>query len=256
MKKALIYILSAFAFVSCVDRIVPHGAVGQISVELMTELPVKSATELTSEEASMYRISVLDESGNPAKKESGEEITTIFYKGFQTVTVPLDQEYQVTAESCTIEESERGNGCARYFGNSGLFALNTSNIYQKARITCHQTNALVTVVFDPSLTGRFTDLMVTLTSGSRTLQISESDQVTMTYFTPASLSYTVSGIYTETAYDVDISSLSPVVLEAEDNIRLVIKLDLTHGQSAMPSISVVEEYAAESEEDCIIDPYM
>ena len=134
--------------------------------------------------------------------------------------------------------------------------MNASNIYQEARITCYQTNALVTVVFDPSVSGRFTDLKVTLTSGGRTLEITESAQETKAYFTPDPLTYTVSGIYAETSYEVNIPSASPVTLDSKDNVRIIVKLDLTHGQVQMPALSVIEEYAHDEEEDCVIDPYM
>lgn len=253
--------LSVLVLASCADRIALQGTAGQISVELMNELPVKSAEELTPEEAAMYRISVLDAAGAPAvyedpEEKKGQQIHAVYYKDFETVTVALDKQYQVTAESCTVEESEAGYGCARYFGNSGLFELNASNIYQKVRIVCSQTNALVTVVFDPSVKGCFTGLKVTLDSGSRTLVIPESADDAETYFTPGQLSYTVSGTYAETSYNVNIPSSSALALQAKDNIRIVVKLDLTHGQADMPSLSVTEEYATESEEDCVIDPYM
>lgn len=261
MRKAVSYLILLSALFSCADGIGVQETGGRISVELMADVPVKSPTVLTPEEASMYRISVLDASGNPAVHESpqekkGQQIPTVYYKDFETVTVLLDQQYQVTAESCTVEESEQGYGCARYLGNSGLFTLNASNIYQEARITCYQTNALVTVVFDPSVSGRFTDLKVTLTSGGRTLEITESAQETKAYFTPDPLTYTVSGIYAETSYEVNIPSASPVTLDSKDNVRIIVKLDLTHGQVQMPALSVIEEYAHDEEEDCVIDPYM
>lgn len=261
MKRTIIYIFAAFILASCADKVEPQYGAGQIAVELVSELPVKSAVELTPEEAALYRISVLDADGAPAVYESpeakkGQSIPTVYYKDFETVTVDLMQMYQVTAESCTIEESESGNGCARFFGNSGLFELNASNIYQKARIICSQTNAMVTVVFDPSVKNRFTDLKVTLNSGQRTLVISESADEVKTYFTPGQLSYTVSGIYAETSYNVNIPSASALELDAKANIRILVRLDLTHGQASMPSLSVTEEYADEVDEDCQIDPYM
>lgn len=261
MRKTVLYMILLSALFSCADGIGIQETGGRISVEIMADVPVKSPTGLTPEEAAMYRISVLDASGNPAVYESPQEkkdqqIPTAYYKDFETVTVALNKQYQVTAESCTVEESEHGLGCARYLGNSGLFTLNASNIYQEARITCYQTNALVTVIFDPSVSGRFTDLKVTVTSGGRTLEITESAQETKTYFTPASLTYTVSGVYEETLYEVNIPSQSPVTLDAKDNVRIIVKLDLTHGQVQMPALSVFEEYAHEEEKDCVIDPYM
>ena len=177
------------------------------------------------------------------------------YKDFVTVTVPLNAQYQVNAESCTVAESEDGYGCARYEGGSGIFALNASNIYQKAVIECSQSNALVAVVFDASVSGRFTDLKLTLTSGERILEIGEASDQVNTYFTPAELNYSITGVYTETSFPVSIQG-EALTLEAKDNIRLVVSLDLTHGQADSPSVTVIEEYASEEEADCVIDPYL
>lgn len=237
-----------------------ESGAGYISVGLYVDKQTKAAALLTDEEAGEYNISVLDADGNYAVYQApddkkGQVIPVVEYKDFETVTVEVNNQYSVTAESCTVEESEAGFGCPRYYGTSGLFELNVSNIYQKASIVCHQTNALVTVVFDSSVSGRFTDLKVTLESGGRTLDIEESDKEIPAYFTPSALTYGIAGTYTETGYEVSLSGTA-LTLEAKDNIRIVVKLDLTHGQAAVPSLSVTEEYASESGQDYEIDPYL
>lgn len=229
-------------------------------MDLYVDKQTKAAALLTDEEAGEYNISVLDADGNYAVYQApddkkGQVIPVVEYKDFETVTVEVNNQYSVTAESCTVEESEAGFGCPRYYGTSGLFELNVSNIYQKASIVCHQTNALVTVVFDSSVSGRFTGLKVTLVSGDRTLVIEESDKEIPAYFTPSALIYGIAGTYTETGYEVSLSGTA-LTLEAKDNIRIVVKLDLTHGQAAVPSLSVTEEYASESGQDYEIDPYL
>lgn len=260
MRKQLSYILCILLLSGCTaERYDTQQHVGRISVALMSDVAVKSPVGLTDAQAADYNISVLDASGAPAvyaapEDKKGMAIPTVDYKDFETVTVAWNQSYQVTAESCTVEESEEGLGCARYVGNSGLFELNASNIYEKAEIVCSQTNALVTVVFDSSVSDRFNDLKVTLESGGRVLEITESADEVETYFTPAALSYSISGSYAETSYQVNLSG-DPLALEAKDNIRLIVKLDLTHGLAAMPSLTVTEEYASEVEDDCEIDPY-
>ena len=45
-------------------------------------------------------------------------------------------------------------------------------------------------------------------------------------------------------------------LEAKDNIRIIVKLDLTHGQTMVPVLNVTEEYASETDVDYEIDPYL
>ena len=45
-------------------------------------------------------------------------------------------------------------------------------------------------------------------------------------------------------------------VEAKDNIRIIVKLDLTHGQTTVPVLDVTEEYASETDVDYEIDPYL
>ena len=47
-----------------------------------------------------------------------------------------------------------------------------------------------------------------------------------------------------------------MVLEAKDNIRLTIRLDLTHGQTDVPSLTVTEEYSSDQDVDYEFDPYL
>lgn len=233
---------------------------GYISVELMADMPTKAPVVLTDEEAGEYIIRVLDADGNPAvykapEDKQDQEIPEMKFKDFETVTVEVNRTYSVTAESCTVTESEAGMGRPRYEGTSGDFELNLSNIYHKTSIICSQSNALVTVVFDDSVSGRFTDLKVNLVSGSRNFSVPESSEDVRTYFTPAELSYFITGTYTGTGYGVDITG-EPIQLQAKDDIRLVVRLDLTHGQAEIPSLTVTEEYASEQNPDYEIDPYL
>ena len=261
MKRTLSYFFCLMSLAACSsEKLSQTSDAGYISVDLFADMPTKAPVALTDEEAGEYNISILDADGNQAvyqapDEKQGEAIPVMEYKDFETVTVAVGKSYSVTAESCTVQESEAGYGCARYFGTSGLFELNASNIYHKASIVCHQTNALVTVVFDSSVSGRFTDLKVTLESGGRTLDIEESDKEIPAYFTPSALTYGIAGTYTETGYEVSLSGTA-LTLEAKDNIRIVVKLDLTHGLTEIPSLSVTEEYASESGQDYEIDPYL
>lgn len=261
MNRYISYIFSILLFSACSMESIPSSCeVGYISVELMADMPTKAPVALTDEEAGEYNIRVLDAEGNAAKyqapeEKKGQDIPVTEYKDFETVTVEVGKTYSVTAESCTVAESEAGMGMPRYFGTSGKFELNASNIYQKSTIICSQTNALVTVVFDGSVSGRFTGLKVDLVSGARSLSVPESSEDVRTYFTPGAFSYSITGTYAETGYSVNIKG-DPIQLQAKDNIRLVVRLDLTHGQAEMPSLTVTEEYASEQNPDYEIDPYM
>ena len=262
MKRTLSYFFCLLSLAACSsENLSQTSDAGYISVDLFADLPTKAAVALTDEEAGEYNIIILDADGNQAVYQAPDEkqgvaIPVMKYKDFETVTVAVGKSYSVTAESCTVQESEVGYGCARYFGTSGLFELNASNIYQKADVICSQANALVTVVFDSSVSGRFTGLQVTLVSGDRSLVVAESAEETPTYFSPADLSYSITGVYAETGYEVEISSAAPLSLEAKDNIRIIVKLDLTHGQTTVPVLNVTEEYASETDVDYEIDPYL
>lgn len=262
MKRTLSYFFCLLSLAACSsEKLSQTSDAGYISVDLFADMPTKAPVALTDAEAGEYNISILDADGNQAvyqapDEKKGDFIPVMKYKDFETVTVEVGKSYSVTAESCTVQESEVGYGCARFFGTSGLFELNASNIYQKADVVCSQTNALVTVVFDSSVSGRFTGLQVTLVAGDRNLVVAESAEETPTYFSPADLAYTITGIYSETGYEVEMSSVTPLSLEAKDNIRIIVKLDLTHGQTMVPVLSVTEEYASETDVDYEIDPYL
>lgn len=262
MKRTLSYFFCLLSLAACSsEKLSQTSDAGYISVDLFADMPTKAPVALTDAEAGEYNISILDADGNQAvyqapDEKKGDVIPVMKYKNFETVTVEVGKSYSVTAESCTVQESEVGYGCARFFGTSGLFELNASNIYQKADVVCSQTNALVTVVFDSSVSGRFTGLQVTLVAGDRNLVVAESAEETPTYFSPADLSYSITGVYAETGYEVELSSAAPLSLEAKDNIRIIVKLDLTHGQIMVPVLSVTEEYASETDVDYEIDPYL
>lgn len=221
--------------VSCTTKqIVAPLQYGEISVMLADEVSVdvvsKAFTQLTPEEAAEYNVSVFD---------AGESLQygPVEYASFQTQRLPLGT-YYVTAESCTETEAEMGNGMLRLAGRSADIVLSQENLSQTATVECSVANAMVTVAFDESVEGRFTDLKVVLSNSdaSRTLTVNESDGQTEMYFNPTTLRYVISGTFTQNGKEVSVDRVQ--VLEARSNLKLVVKVNLENGQINMPVISV------------------
>lgn len=269
MKRIFIYALFLSCLASCTaERLPLRTDVGTISVTLAAETgsqtQTKALTALTPEQAAGYTIGIYNEDGTRARyNDTDQEIGDAPYSSFETVEVALYQSYYVTAYSCTPEEAEQANGGKggpRFEGRSGVFTLNASNISENARVECSQTNAKVTVVFDETVAGRFSDLKVALKSGSRELTVKESDGTTVLYFNPAGMTYSVTGTYKATddlggLGSVGVSLSGSQTLVAKDNYRLVIRLNMDYGKADVPSIEVDEVFYNEDEVSGTFDPY-
>lgn len=256
------YILLLILSSSCASEKLPSSETGGlISVTLCAEAQTKTYVPLEPQESASYTVAVFNEDGSPAVINGTETpVPAVDYASFQPVEVHMPGTYYVTAESCTEEEAEVGNGCPRYAGRSEDFTLNISNISQNADVMCSQSNAMVTVVFDQSVSGRFQNLLVQLVSDDnqeRIVTISESEGDKSAYFNPATLNYEITGTYkaTESIGTTDIHLKASKELEAKDNIRLVVKLDMTHGVAGVPGIAVIESFDSEETADGIVDPY-
>lgn len=269
MKRCVSYLMALFMLASCAERSLGDrpGLYGRIDVTLMAEQDVarKSPVELTPEQSALYMIGICNSDGTPAVFNSIPEleIPVVSYTDFilrGPVEVALGKSYYVTAFSCTEEVAENGNGCARYAGRSDVFTLNASNISENAKVVCEQTNALVTVVFDRTVAGRFSNLKVEMSSDanqSRTVVVSESDGNTGVYFNPAQMTYRISGTYkhTESIGTTPVSLEGSRALAAKDNVRLLVKLNMGNGLALVPSVSVMEDFQTDASEEGIIDPY-
>ncbi len=208
---------------------------GEISVSLgdpEIEVITKAEPEVidpSSPEAANYAVSILNSSGQEEYKAK--------YNEFITQKLALG-EYKVTAEDCTEAEAESANdnkGKMRLYGETEI-NLTAENLSQTATVNCEVANARVAVVFDESVSGRFTDLKVEL-SGSRTVTVAETEAgvETETWFKPQTLTYKISGNFTQLDKEVVITDSK--VLAAKNNVKIVVKLNLSNGQ-LLPEITI------------------
>ena len=211
---------------------------GKLSVALSDEPTVEHVTKAptslkqTDAEAENYTVRVFD-SSDALKYES-------LYSKFEAQRLQLGT-YYVTAENCTESAAEEGNGKMRLYGCSENIVLSTTQLSQTATVDCTVQNAKVSVKFDESVTGRFSNLKVTLSGGTTrasAIEISEtaSDVVTETWFNPSELTYTISGTFTASGMSKPVNISKSVNLIARNNVLLIVKVNLENGQ-LMPSIT-------------------
>ena len=241
----------AFIAVACNQKTGQPLQYGELSVSLSGEPEVeviaKSAQTLTQEspEAENYTVRIFDSSGSKQYEAK--------YNVFQTRTLPLGT-YYVTAENCSQTEAENGNGRMRLYGRSEDITLSSDALSKTATVNCEVVNGKVTVVYDSSVSGRFTGLKVELTSGERTLTVNETatEVETETWFNPATVSYTISGTFNAT--DKPVSIAKQVTVQAKSNIRLVVKVNLSNGQ-LVPNITIDTAIDDPVTEDGEFNPY-
>lgn len=228
-----------FLAVACqTEKMDPSTGYGTLDIALSgdssIDVVVKSQ-QLTPSEAAAYNVSVFDD--NDVCKYG-----PVKYSAFEAQVLPMGT-YYVTAESCTESEAESGRGKMRLAGKSADITLSPSAISQIARVECSVTNAKVTVAYDESISGMFTDLKVVLSGGTtsgRKVTVAETSAGVKTevWFNPSSLTYTISGTFKPSGKVLTLSGSSRS-LAAKDNISLLVKLNLDNGEiSASPEIVV------------------
>lgn len=239
MKRIFLFAVAAFCAVACdSEKIDAPVRYGEIAVNLTGEtiLEVISKAELTAEEAASYNVSILN---------SEDEVVfgPVMYSEFQSARLPLGKTYNVFAESCTPDQAESlpdEFGQIRYAGESADITLTADDISQTADVICTVANAMVTVSFDSSVTGRFSNLKVTLASDAdedRVLTVAESASDKVAYFNPATVTYSITGTFNETGNEVNLGGSR--TLSARNNLRLLVKVNLDNGQiTGAPSITV------------------
>ena len=220
------------------EKIDPSMDYGTLDVTLSgepsVEVEVKSQ-QLSASEAASYNISIFD-------KNDVNKYGPVKYSAFEAQVLPMGT-YYVTAESCTEAEAENGNGKKRLAGKSADITLTPSAISQTANVECAVTNALVSVAFDASVSGMFTDLKVILSGGTtsgRKVTVAETAAGVKTevWFNPSSLTYTISGTFNPSGKFLTLTG-TPRTLTAKDNISLLVKLNLDNGEiTASPTIIV------------------
>lgn len=255
MKKLILSLIPlAWAAVACNTVSIEEPArYGQLSVALadepVIEVQTKSGTALDkgTDAAKEYDVSVF----NSSDEKQGETVT--FYD-FETQTLPFGT-YYVTAENCTEEEAEVGNGKMRLAGRSEDVALSLENLSGTASVECAVTNAKVAVEFDSSVSEKFTDLKVKLTGGTTTdrqdkgITIEESREVIETWFNPSTLSYTISATGVQAVTGTKD-------LDAKDNIKILVKVNQQTGTLTVSAVSVDESINEGGQITGSFNPYL
>lgn len=230
MKKTFLYMIAAaLTAVSCNEiRIDGPIGYGELVLALTGDPAVDVITkaELTPDQAAGYNVWVCDESGNLF----GDKV-----KFSSSITVPAGT-YRVWAESCTEEEAENGQGCVRYLGNSGETAVNvTAGGSTGVTVECSVANALVEVIFDPSIKDKFTgNLSVTFnrTKPERELTVSGTyvqgteegteEGIEVWFNAGSTVTYQVSGTLKDGSAVSGEGSLNDIV--AKSYTKIIIKL--------------------------------
>ena len=218
----------AFGAVSCNEAMIEEQVgYGELSLSLTGDPAVDVITrtgsvELSADEAADYNIWVCDAESNAFVVPS-QQFTS-------SISVPAGS-YKVWAESCTEKAAENGQGCVRYLGNSGDEAVVvTAGGSASAEVHCSVANALVEVVFDSSLSGRFQgNLTVTLRSQSgRTVKLegnyaAGADAEEVWFSSDSVVYYSVSGKLKDGTDVAGSGTLDALV--AKSYTQLVIKLN-------------------------------
>lgn len=239
-KNKFLTMASALVAVACNTAIETPVQYGELSVSLAGEPQVEviSKADAASEGVSNYTVRIFNES-DVKKYES-------VYNAFETQVLPLGT-YYVTAESCSAEAAEEGYGKMRLYGRSADMTLTASALSQTAEVECTVANALVTVRFDESVSGRFSDLKVVVSGGTtqnRTFTVNETapDVDTEIWFNPSNMTYSISGIFDPEGMNKVINlPEKAIALAAKNNVVLRVSVNLDNGQLLVPTITVNTE---------------
>lgn len=263
MKRELIVAaLIAMTAISCNTRIATPDVYGELSVSLAGEPSV----EVVSKAAETQEPNVL----KPTDPEADGYMVRIYtssdemqyeaaYSAFETQRLPLGT-YYVTAENCTEAAAEEGKGKMRLYGRSEDVTITVDQLVRTATVNCTVSNAKVSVRFDESVQGRFSDLQVVLAGGTTdgrriTIGQTAADVVTETWFNPSDLTYTIAGKFTGSGMNRPVEISKTINLAARNNILLLVKVNLENGQ-LMPSVTVDTEIDDPTEVPGEFNPYI
>ena len=223
-----------------------HQSMGSLSVSLEPEVnvEVKACDENAKENYIVSITSASSVSGLPYKSA---------FKDFKPLSLPMGT-YTVSAENCTAAEAVSGYGHKRLFGSKDV-TLSDENPNQTVNLDCVLVNSLISIIFDPSVTGVFNDLKVTVQSGTRSVVIKEGDKVSEAWFNPGAISWTISGVSKATGKTV--SQEGKRTLDARQNLKITVKVTYSDGLiSGSPVINIDSNISKLDENKKIdINPY-
>lgn len=243
MKKVFHLAIIAALAVGC-RTLDMYQAMGTLSVSLEPEVnvQVKACDENDTPNYTVSVTSLSDVSGHPYQSA---------FKDFKPLDLPMGT-YTVSAENCTADEAVSGYGRKRLFGTKDV-TLSYEKPNQTVNLDCILVNSLISIIFDPSVTGVFDDLKVTVQSGTRSVVIKEGDKVSEAWFNPAAISWTISGVSKATGKTV--SQEDGRTLDARQNLKITVKVTYSDGLiSVTPGISI-DKISELKENKNDINPY-
>ena len=244
MKKVFHLAIIAALAVGC-RTLDMYQAMGTLSVSLEPEVNVQ-VKACEENDKDNYIVSVTS-----ASSVSDLPYNSAF-KDFKPLSLPMGT-YTVSAENCTAAEAVSGYGHKRLFGTKDV-TLSYENPNQTVNLDCVLVNSLISIIFDPSVTGVFNDLKVTVQSGTRSVVIKDGDKVSEAWFNPAAISWTISGVSKATGKTV--SQEGNRTLEARQNLKITVKVTYSDGMiSVKPVISIDSNISTSEENKNDINPY-
>ncbi len=260
INKIYITVVAALAVACNQVNIDPELQYGEISVSLGepdVEVVTRAGALLpTDADAANYTVRILNESGQLSKDFEGNDCIGT-YNNFSTRKLPLGK-YYVTAENCSEDDAEAGSGKKRIAGKSPVVELSASALSKTAAVNCEVTNALVSVKFDDSVKGRFTELKVRLAGGTtgRNINVSLADGNKEIWFNPSTVNYSITGKFNAGGVVNDnVSITGTLILAAKDNKAIVVKVNLDNGQ-LVPAITIDASIADPVEVPGEFNPYL
>ena len=223
-----------------------HQSMGSLSVSLEPEVNVE-VKACDENEKDKYIVSVTS-----ASAVSGLPYHAAF-KDFKPLSLPMGT-YTVSAENCTADEAVSGYGHKRLFGSKDV-TLNYENPNQTVNLDCVLVNSLISIIFDPSVTGVFNDLKVTVQSGTRSVVIKEGDKVSEAWFNPGAISWTISGVSKATGKTVSQEGEGNRTLEARQNLKITVKVTYTDGMISVTPGIIIDKISELKENKNDINPY-
>ena len=244
--KRFLYLATIAALAAGCRTLDMYQAMGSLSVSLEPEVNVE-VKACDENDKDNYIVSVTS-----ASSVSGLPYQSAF-KDFQPMNLPMGT-YTVSAENCTADEAVSGYGHKRLFGTKDV-TLSYENPNQTVNLDCVLVNSLISIIFDPSVTGVFNDLKVTVQSGTRSVVIKEGDKVSEAWFNPGAISWTISGVSKATGKTV--SQEGKRTLDARQNLKITVKVTYSDGLiSGSPVINIDSNISKLDENKKIdINPY-
>ncbi len=240
MKKFLFFIIASLATFSCQQEVLEEQPLGIMRVRVANDPGVEVGTRAVS--ADYFNVYI-----------SGDyEHVSYVYKDMPEEVLLHPGKYTILAENVTEEDALSKPtpwGQIRYAGST-VQRVNSGEVTD-ANLTCRVANSAVSVVFDATLDGLYSDCSVLLYAAEERKLTHTPQTPLVAYFGPGTLHYEFSGIFmNETTPRTFMGS---VELRAATHTHLTFKINESQGSLAKPEIKV-DTTCEEFYEEIVVDP--